>query len=136
MNLNWAMIEIVVLSTVLTGCGQYSQSYSKLEQQQMARLTGGGDAEAGRHSIREKGCITCHTLDSVPGARGLIGPSLDGIADRSYIAGHLPNTPDNMILWIEHPHQIVPQTVMPEMGLTEQESKNIAAYLYTQHGRE
>jgi hypothetical protein len=37
----------------------------------------------------------CHTLESVPGARGLVGPPLDdGIADRSYLAGELANTPE------------------------------------------
>jgi cytochrome c1 len=38
-----------------------------------------------------------------------------------------------MVLWIQHPHQVEPKTVMPEMGLTDQESRDIAAYLYTQH---
>jgi cytochrome c1 len=38
-----------------------------------------------------------------------------------------------MVAWIEHPHQIEPKTVMPEMGLSDQESRDIAAYLYTQH---
>jgi cytochrome c2 len=102
------------------------------EYQQVAQLTG-GDARAGRQLLREKGCVTCHTLQSVPGARGLVGPPLDGIADRSYLAGELANTPENMVTWIEHPHQVEPKTVMPEMGLSEQESRDIAAYLYTQH---
>lgn len=102
------------------------------EYQEVAQLTG-GNPRAGQRFIRDKGCITCHTLQSVPGARGLIGPPLDGIADRSYIAGELANTPENMVLWIQHPHQVEPKTVMPEMGLTDQESRDIAAYLYTQH---
>ena len=67
----------------------------------------------------------------VPGARGLVGPPLDGIRDRYYIAGELANTPTNLVQWIQHPHQVEPHTVMPEMGVTEQDSRDIAAYLYT-----
>jgi len=36
--------------------------------------------------------------------------------------------------WIQHPHQIEPHTVMPEMNVTEQDSRDIAAYLYTLRG--
>jgi cytochrome c2 len=61
----------------------------------------------------------------------LVGPRLDGISQRYYIAGELPNTPDNLMLWIEHPRLVEPHTVMPEMGVTQQDSRDIAAYLYT-----
>jgi cytochrome c1 len=61
----------------------------------------------------------------------LIGPPLDGVGQRYYIAGELANTPDNLILWIQHPRQVEPHTVMPEMGVSEQDSRDIAAYLYT-----
>jgi cytochrome c2 len=120
---------ILILAMAFWGCGNSRQA----ELRAMARMTGGGDGQAGQEWIREKGCITCHTLRSVPGARGLVGPVLDGIADRSYIAGQLPNIPSNMILWVQHPHQVDPKTVMPEMGLTDQDSRDIAAYLYMEH---
>ena len=74
----------------------------------------------------------CHTIDGVPGAHGLVGPPLDGIALREFIAGELPNTPQNLMRWIQHPRQVEPHTVMPEMGVTEQDSRDIAAYLYAQ----
>jgi cytochrome c len=121
-------VQTALLCAMLTACGQSQES----ELQQATQMTG-GDPHAGQRDIRDKGCITCHTLSSVPGARGLIGPSLDGIADRSYLAGELPNIPENMILWILHPHQVEPKTVMPEMDLSEQDSRDIAAYLYMQH---
>ena len=31
---------------------------------------------------------------------------------------------------IQHPPQIEPKTAMPEMGVSEQDSRDIAAYLY------
>lgn len=101
------------------------------EVKRAAVLTGGGDARLGRTDIRRYGCNTCHEISGVPGARGLIGPRLDGVSQRYYIAGELPNTPENLRLWIEHPRQVEPHTAMPEMGVTEQDSRDIAAYLYT-----
>ena len=125
------LFALLFVSGQIVGCRRAERAEYRQEDQ----LTG-GDARAGRQLIREKGCITCHTLDSVPGARGLVGPPLDGIADRSYLAGEIANTPENMVLWIEHPHQVESKTVMPEMGLSDQESKDIAAYLSTQHSAE
>jgi cytochrome c2 len=113
--------------TISSACDHPNRTELKLA----ARLTGGGDARLGRGQIRKYGCNTCHEISGIPGARGLIGPSLDGIGQRYYIAGELPNTPDNLMLWIEHPRQVEPHTAMPEMGVTEQDSRDIAAYLYT-----
>jgi cytochrome c len=117
----------VFISLLSTGCDRLNRS----ELRQAAALTGGGDARSGRQEIRKYGCNGCHTITGVPGARGLVGPPLDGIGARYYIAGELPNTPDNLRLWIRHPHQVEPHTAMPEMGVTEQDSRDIAAYLYT-----
>jgi cytochrome c len=104
---------------------------SRTEVERAATLTGGGDARSGRTDIRKYGCYTCHEISGVPGARGLIGPRLDGIGERYYIAGELTNTPNNLMLWIQHPRQVESHTAMPEMGVTEQDSRDIAAYLYT-----
>jgi len=104
---------------------------SRGDVERAERLTGGGNARSGRTEIRKYGCNTCHDIAGVPGARGLVGPSLDGVGQRYYLAGELPNTPSNLMLWIEHPRQVEPHTVMPEMGVTEQDGRDIAAYLYT-----
>ncbi len=93
--------------------------------------TSGGNARTGRETIRKYGCYACHTIDGVPGAHGLVGPPLDGIGNREFIAGELPNTPANLMRWIQHPRQVEPHTVMPEMGVTEQDSRDIVGYLYT-----
>jgi cytochrome c len=112
---------------VACGCDRLSQQ----EISDAGKLTGGGNAVAGRVEIRKYGCNGCHTISGVPGARGLVGPPLDGIRDRYYIAGELTNSPTNLMQWIQHPHQVEPHTAMPEMGVTEQDSRDIAAYLYT-----
>jgi cytochrome c len=121
------LMACAVLLAMLCAC----DGPGRTDIKRAATLTGGGDARSGRAEIRKYGCNTCHEISGVPGARGLIGPRLDGIGQRYYIAGELPNTPGNLMLWIEHPRQVEPHTAMPEMGVTEQESRDIAAYLYT-----
>jgi cytochrome c len=91
----------------------------------------GGDPEAGRVKIRNYGCHACHTIPGVTGADTWVGPPLMHWSRRVYIAGELPNTPENLTRWIQHPPQIEPKTAMPDMGVTEQDSRDIAAYLYT-----
>ena len=121
----------ILLCAVLLSMSSACDRLSRTEVERAATLTGGGDARSGRTEIRKYGCNACHEISGVPGARGLIGPRLDGIGQRYYIAGELPNTPDNLMLWIQHPRQVEPHTAMPEMGVTEQDSRDIAAYLYT-----
>lgn len=43
----------------------------------------------------------------------------------------LRNTPDNLMSWLENPQRVVPGNVMPDMGITAQDARDIAAYLYT-----
>jgi cytochrome c2 len=43
----------------------------------------------------------------------------------------LRNTPTNLATWIQHPQQIVPGNAMPDMGITQPQAQDIAAYLYT-----
>jgi cytochrome c len=115
------------LSGVQLACTQLSSS----ELRAVKMMTGGGDALAGRTAIRRYGCNDCHEIRGIEGARARVGPPLTGIASRYYLAGEIPNTPENLEHWIQHPHQIEPHTLMPEMGVTDQDSRDIAAYLYT-----
>lgn len=94
----------------------------------------GGTAKNGPSAIQRYGCMSCHTVPGVPGAKGTVGPPLNNFANRSYIAGMLPNTPDNLIHWIQHPQEVVPGNDMPELGVTENDARDIAAYLYTLRG--
>jgi cytochrome c2 len=75
------------------------------------------------------GCPTCHVIPGVPGAVGKVGPSLDSLAQRSYLAGTVPNTPADLKNWIMHPQQIHPGTAMPEMGVTPRDAQEIAEFL-------
>jgi cytochrome c len=91
----------------------------------------GGDPHTGQLKIRNYGCQSCHTIPGITGANALVGPPLLHWSKRVYIAGELPNTPENLEHWIQHPTQVEPGTAMPDMGVTEQDSRDIAAYLYS-----
>ncbi len=86
----------------------------------------------GRQLISKYGCGTCHTIPGVPGANATVGPALDHFYERTVIAGMLPNNEANLIRWIQHPQEVEPGTAMPDMGVTEQDARTIAAYLYHQ----
>lgn len=96
----------------------------------VAAMTG-GNVEHGRDLIDDYGCGTCHTVSKVPGAQGQVGPPLDNIGGRAIIAGKLANTPQNLIRWIMDPQAVTPGTAMPRLGVTEQDAKDIAAFLYS-----
>lgn len=90
-----------------------------------------GDPQAGRHALEQYLCVTCHQIPGVAGANGSVGPPLRGIATRKYIAGVLPNTPDNMMRWLRNPQLIDPRSAMPDLRIREKDIRDITAYLYT-----
>lgn len=90
-----------------------------------------GDAGQGAKLITSFGCGSCHTIPGIAGADGLVGPPLEHIGKRIFIAGVLANTPENMRSWLENPQAIVPGNAMPNMELNDNEAKDVAAYLYT-----
>jgi cytochrome c len=81
-------------------------------------------------AMRRYGCISCHTIPGVKGARARVGPSLDKIRERHFIAGRFANEPDMLMRWIQDPRGLKPHTAMPNMGVTDEDARNIAAYLY------
>ncbi|HMC54194.1 MAG TPA: hypothetical protein VKH19_03405 [Gemmatimonadaceae bacterium] len=95
-----------------------------------AHVVSGGNGDRGRGLIRVYGCGACHTIPGVRGAESFVGPNLDGIASRSYIAGVLPNDPENMVRWIQNPPAIDSKTAMPFLGVSERDARDIAEYLY------
>jgi len=113
----------LALVLALAACGDGSATTT-------AKLATGGDPARGARIIRDKGCGACHQIGGVRGATGLVGPSLRDFTARAYIAGELTNTPENVVRWIMDPQAIEPGTVMPDLGLTESEARDVAAHLY------
>lgn len=91
----------------------------------------GGSADRGRAVIVAYRCGKCHTIPGIRGAKGVFGPPLTALSRRSYIAGNFPNTPDNLVRWIMSPPTMKPGTAMPQLGLSEQQARDVAAYMYT-----
>jgi cytochrome c2 len=85
----------------------------------------------GGEDVVRLGCGSCHTIPGIVGAHGKVGPSLEGFASRTYVAGDLPNQPPNLERWIQHPHAVHPDTVMPDLGVTNAEARDIATFLYS-----
>jgi cytochrome c1 len=50
---------------------------------------------------------------------------------RVFIAGVLRNSPEAMILWLQHPQSVIPGNAMPEMNLSDRNAADITAYLMT-----
>jgi putative membrane protein len=91
----------------------------------------GGDPERGKALVQTYGCGSCHQIPGVPGANASVGPPLAQFSNRSYIAGHLPNTPENLAKWIRFPQEIRHPNAMPDMNVTDKDARSLAAFLYT-----
>jgi mono/diheme cytochrome c family protein len=88
------------------------------------------DARRGLIALRYYGCGACHRIPGVVGADGVVGPPLVNMGQRVYIAGEIPNTPQNMVRWILAPHQLAPGSAMPNMQVTPADARSITAYLF------
>jgi cytochrome c oxidase subunit 2 len=86
----------------------------------------------GQKLFLAKGCVGCHSLVAFNAPKGMLGPNLANIGARSWIAaGTLPNTDENLAHWIRVPQEVKHGVLMPNLGLSENEAKSIAAYLRT-----
>jgi mono/diheme cytochrome c family protein len=94
-------------------------------------LEGKPSAKRGEQAINQYACVTCHEIPGIVGANAPVGPPLAGIASRVMLGGVLPNSPENMVRWLREPHSFAPLTAMPDLGVTEQDARDIAAYLAT-----
>lgn len=90
-----------------------------------------GNVDAGKRATERYLCVTCHVIPGFVSAQHHVGPPLDGIGKRGFIAGVLPNSPENMVRFLLDPKRVDPDTAMPALGLSEQDARDIAAYLAT-----
>jgi len=85
--------------------------------------------EQGRIALQHYSCTACHTVPGIAGSEPQVGPPLAGLASRRLLAGRLANTEDNLVRWIRDPRGIDPRTAMPELGVSEEHARWMAAYL-------
>ena len=114
----------VILINLLGGCAPGNTD-------EPAQSVSAGNAANGHRLLYSYGCGSCHTIPGVGEADGTVGPPLSGLGSRLYIAGVLENTPDNLCRWIAQPQEVQPGNAMPDTGVTQQQARDMAAYLYT-----
>lgn len=125
-RLRMRSIITIAGATLLAGCEVFGSHPAD-------RSVEGGDPSRGRAAIAAAGCGSCHAIPGVRGADGAVGPSLEHWSERRIIAGVVPNDPDRLVTWITVPQSIVPGNAMPNLGVTDGQARDMAAYLYTLH---
>jgi cytochrome c2 len=116
-------ILFCVLAGLLAGCDKQPPSSEPIT---------GGNPRVGQQLIARYGCGACHEIKGIAHADSKVGPSLKEIRDSSYVGGVVPNSAANLEQWIVHPRALSPKTAMPELGVTQAEARDMAAYLYSQ----
>ena len=114
---------ILISMLMLAGCSKPLPTTEPLS---------GGNPRVGQQLIAAYGCAACHQIKGIAHADSHVGPSLENIRDSGYVGGVLPNSADNIVKWITHPREVSPRTAMPELGVTEAQARDMAAYLYSQ----
>ena len=107
---------------LVVGCGNADPSVPALA---------GADAERGRAALERFECGACHEIPGVRGPSSLVGPPLDGFGRRVQLAGRFVNRPEVLVRWIVDPPSLKADTAMPDVGVSESDARDIAAYLYT-----
>ena len=118
-----ALATVGAALLLLTACAQPDPATSRVPD---------GDPQRGRELVVQYGCASCHALPDVPSVENGVGPDLHDLENRRYIAGQVPNRPEELVRWIRNPQAVVPGTAMPDVGVTEEDARDIAAYLYDQ----
>jgi cytochrome c1 len=90
-----------------------------------------GEPARGKEAILKYGCTSCHLIPGVAGPRGMAGPPLDHWSTRAMIGKATPRTHENLVKWIRNPQSVDPENTMPNLGVTEGDAHDIAAYLET-----
>ncbi|MCB0107723.1 MAG: c-type cytochrome, partial [Caldilineaceae bacterium] len=117
------LLLMITMAVMLAACTAGTRA-------RMTLITG-GDVARGRVLAKEYGCNSCHVIPGISGHKAWAAPPLTAWAERQYIAGSLPNTPENLIAWLSDPQAINPESAMPNLQLPEQDVLDIGAYLYT-----
>ncbi len=80
--------------------------------------------------LKTKACGSCHIIPGVEGAYGKVGPTLKGLRERVRIVdGTMENNTKNLKAWLKNPKSIKSGTLMPNMGLTDDEIEIVIEYL-------
>ena len=85
--------------------------------------------ERGKVALTQFACRACHMIPGITGSEVFVGPPLDKLAQRRYLAGRLANTEAHLQQWIRDPQAVKPHTAMPNLGVGADDARDMAAYL-------
>jgi cytochrome c2 len=98
-----------------------------------------GDAERGKSLAGSRGCFACHEFTGASRAEGAatipnlsqkeLGPTIVRAPDLRFVRDRF--RPDALVQWIFDPSSVMKGALMPTLGLSEEDAKDLAAYLWT-----
>ena len=85
----------------------------------------------GRELFRSLACAGCHTVRGLTGGKFPGAPDLTNVASKQSIVGGLlsPVNEENLRRWVSNPQAVKPTTLMPNLGLSEQQVNDIVQFL-------
>ena len=95
------------------------------------RVVPSGDADRGLEIMAHVGCGSCHAIPGLDWPQGRVGPPLDGMAHRALIGSGLPNRPETLVPYLIDAPRVDEGSAMPPMPISQEEARDIAAYLYS-----
>lgn len=93
---------------------------------------GQGDPKRGEQIFLNNTCINCHAINGTT-AQSPIGPNLTHLGSRATLGtGIIENNPANLARWILNPGAIKPGLRMPGYQLSQEDLRDLVAYLEEQ----
>jgi mono/diheme cytochrome c family protein len=92
-------------------------------------MSRGGDASRGKELVGTIGCKGCHVIGDDERMRKERGFSYDMAPELTRAGSKLD--PEWLFRWLKNPREYRPATQMPNMRLSDQEAKDIVAYIMT-----
>lgn len=122
--------SVAGLVLLASGYGGWRAAQAQGQAVALAVALTRGDPARAPDLITRYGCGGCHAIPGAPGADGKVAGPLGGMRERVYVGGVARHTPENLVRWIVAPQAFSPRSAMPATGISEEEARDVAAFLY------
>lgn len=79
--------------------------------------------------FQKKTCVSCHSIQGISDS-AYIGPDLTHLASRkTLLSGMLPNTKENLKIWLKDPQKLKSGANMPNFNLSPDELESMVSFL-------
>ncbi|CAN5811580.1 cytochrome c oxidase subunit II [soil metagenome] len=109
--------------------------FDRWVEEQLADAASDGSVNEGRELFLNEtfaggqACVACHAIKGTEAA-GIIGPNLTHLASRTRFAGSMFElNEENLKAWLADPPAQKPGSLMPDLGLTDEQINDLTAYL-------